>query len=121
MSLLMLLLGAYPRLCHADAASGARLFHTREGAHCVLCHQVGNTENKSMGNIGPHLHGISLRRDRAFLRQIIIDARQYYPDTVMPPYGLADVGKRVAAAYQGKAVLDAASIEHLLDYLMSLK
>lgn len=100
-------------------AEGAATFVSREGGHCVLCHGIDGLEAEFQGNVGPDLTAIGDRLTPSQIRLRIVDARQIWPDTVMPSYyrtgGLRQVGK----AFEGQPALTAGQIEDLVAYLSS--
>lgn len=70
----------------ADAVTqGGCVVLNRKKGNCMACHQIAGT---SFGNIAPPLVSMKQRfPDKAKLRAQISDARQFNPDTVMPPFG----------------------------------
>lgn len=86
----------------AEESGQALAFATRKG-NCLACHHIeGGTQ---MGDIGPPLANLRQRfPDRAALRARIFDARQYNPDTLMPPFG-------------ANGILTAEEIERVIDFL----
>lgn len=73
-------------LKNADAVTqgGCVVINRRKG-NCMACHQIAGI---SSGNIAPPLVAMQQRfPDKAKLRAQINDARQFNPDTVMPPFG----------------------------------
>lgn len=70
----------------ADAITqgGCVVINRRKG-NCMACHQIAGA---SSGNIAPPLVSMKQRfPDKAKLRAQINDAREFNPDTVMPPFG----------------------------------
>ena len=77
-------------------------FATAKG-NCLACHHIeGGTQ---MGDVGPPLGDMRRRfPERAALRAQIFDARQYNPDTLMPPFG-------------ANGILTPDEIERVIDFL----
>ncbi len=70
-----------------DPKKGKQLVETRKrGGGCLACHILPDAALP--GNVGPSLSLIGLwGRSDAHLFNYIYDARQFYPNTVMPPWG----------------------------------
>lgn len=71
---------------NADSATqGACLVVNRRKGNCTACHQIAGIPS---GNIAPPLVAMKQRfPDKARLRAQISDAREFNPNTVMPPFG----------------------------------
>jgi sulfur-oxidizing protein SoxX len=65
------------------------------------------------GAIGPALDGVGAKYDDAQVRQVLIEPRALFPDTIMPSY--------YAAAGGSASVLTAAEVEDLIAFLRTLK
>jgi sulfur-oxidizing protein SoxX len=104
-----------------DPSAGQAVFTERNQGHCVLCHQVQSLDAPFQGNIGPDLSGVGARLSQAQIRYRIIDASRLNPATTMPAYYRVSGLRQVAAEYEGKTVLSASQIEHLVAYLGSLR
>ncbi len=102
-----------------DAARGERIFATREGGHCVLCHAVPGAAQA--GNVGPALAGVGRRLDAGQLRLRIVDITQVNPQAVMPAFHRTTGLNRVVADRAGKPLLDAQQVEDLVAYLKGLQ
>ena len=105
----------------ADAAHGEALFVSRDGGHCVLCHQVAGLDAEFQGDVGPALTGIGARLSPGQLRLRVVDYEQVQPDVLMPSYYRIHDLYQVSNAYEGKPVLSAEDVEHVVAYLSSLK
>jgi L-cysteine S-thiosulfotransferase len=88
---------------------GRWLAHEVAKGNCLACHQMpGDPGANSLANIGPPLLTMAQRfPDRTRLREQILDARRFNPETVMPPFGT-------------HRILTAEEIELVLDYLYTL-
>lgn len=100
---------------------GERIFSDREKGHCLLCHRLVGNPEPFQGTIAPPLDGIGSRLDPAEIRFRIVDISRLLPDTIMPAYYRTEGLSQVATAYQGKPVLTAQEIEHLVAYLAAQK
>jgi sulfur-oxidizing protein SoxX len=104
-----------------DATRGKALFLAHEDANCVLCHGVSDSSVRFAGNIGPSLDGVGSRLDAAQLRLRVADDRRVNPSTIMPSYYRSEGLDRVAAEYRGRTILDAAQIEDIVAWLVTLR
>jgi sulfur-oxidizing protein SoxX len=102
-----------------DPVRGREVFVSREGGHCVLCHQVAGFA--TAGNVGPALDGIGTRLTAAELRLRVADITKVYPDSVMPTFHRTEGMTRVARAFEGKPVLDAKQVEDVVAWLGTLR
>ena len=70
------------------AEQGLKIIASRELGNCISCHSLaGLKEAGRQGNFGPPLDGVGARYSAERLRQWVVDARQFKPDTLMPPFG----------------------------------
>ncbi|WP_340692907.1 sulfur oxidation c-type cytochrome SoxX [Hyphomonas sp.] len=104
-----------------DAAHGKALFVSRDGGHCVLCHQVAGLEAEFQGDVGPALTGIGSRLSPGQLRLRVVDYEQVRPGVLMPSYYRTHDLYQVSNAHEGEPVLSAEDVEDLIAYLSSLK
>lgn len=102
-----------------DAARGREVFVAREGGHCVLCHRVPGVA--VAGDVGPALDGVGSRLSPGEIRYRIVDITRVNPQAVMPAFHRTEGLARVAPAYAGRPVLDAAQVEDLVAFLGSLR
>ena len=77
-------------------------------------------EERFQGNLGPDLAGVGRRWNAAQLRQRLVDARQFNPDSIMPAYHRTDGLTRVARAWEDKPLFTAQQIEDVVAYLVTL-
>jgi L-cysteine S-thiosulfotransferase len=69
--------------------TGRVIAHDRNKGNCLACHSMP-TDPKAItsADIGPPLIGMKERYpDRQRLRGVIWNAMDFFPDTVMPPFG----------------------------------
>lgn len=98
-----------------DPDRGREVLISQQKGDCLSCHQVGALASiPDQGGIGPTLDGIGSRYNDGQLRQIIVNPKAYFPNTIMPSYYKSEGG---AAA----SVLTAAEIEDLVSYIKTLK
>jgi len=102
-----------------DATRGSKLFVSREGGHCILCHAIPGAP--VAGNIGPPLNGVGARLHAAQLRRRVVDITVIRPDTTMPAFHRVEGLQRVAAEYRGKPALSAQDVEDIVAYLSTLR
>ncbi|TFW13323.1 sulfur oxidation c-type cytochrome SoxX [Duganella callida] len=112
-----LLAGAAP----GDAARGRAIVANRQVGLCLLCHTGPIPEERFQGNLAPDLQGAGARWSAAQLRLRIVDAGHFNPSSIMPSYYRTEGLNRVAAAYQGKTILDAQQIEDVVAWLQTLR
>ena len=98
--------------------------------NCVACHQV--TELLEVfpfhGEVGPSLDYVGERWTEADLRGILVNAKNVFPDTMMPAFYKVDGFNRLGDGFTGKALegpasplLTAQQIEDVIAYLMTLQ
>ncbi len=104
-----------------DAVRGRALIVERDAANCVLCHAVTDAAVRYSGNVGPSLDGVASRLTVAQLRLRIADNLRVNPASIMPGYYRTEGLDRVANAYRGKPILDAAQVEDIVAYLATLR
>ncbi|MEQ3747121.1 MAG: sulfur oxidation c-type cytochrome SoxX [Henriciella sp.] len=100
---------------------GQTLFNAREAGHCVLCHQVADSDRPFQGNLGPDLTLVGDRLSAGQLRLRIADYDQFKPGTVMPSYYRTHDLYQVGEAFQNAPILTAQEVEDLVAYLAGLK
>ncbi len=103
-----------------DSARGRALLVSRE-SNCILCHAAPETGERFFGNLGPPLSGVGTRLTAAQMRLRIVDPLFFNEESIMPAYYRVDGLNRVAETYRGLPVLNAAQIEDVIAYLLTLK
>ncbi len=106
-----------------------KVLMNRGAGNCIACHQVTALEDLPFhGDIGPSLDGVADRWEEADLRGLVANAKNYFPDTMMPGFYKYTGFIRVGDAYTGKAGIDPAEplltaqdIEDVVAFLMTLK
>ena len=104
-----------------DPARGRQIVEDRQLGDCLLCHAGPFPAPHLQGSIGPPLGGVGSRLTPGQIRLRLIDARKLNPETVMPPYYVADGLTRVARQWQGKPALTAQQIEDVVAFLATLR
>jgi sulfur-oxidizing protein SoxX len=109
---------------------GAKVLASRALGNCVACHVVSAMPNVDFqGDVGPALDGTGSRWSEAELRGILVDAKQVFPETVMPAFYQDDTARfvRPGKAYTAgpadetfSTLLTAQQIEDVVAYLMTL-
>jgi L-cysteine S-thiosulfotransferase len=95
-----------------DAERGREVLVNRQKGDCLSCHKVSTLAGAAgQGAIGPVLDGVGAKYSDAQVRQVLIEPKALFPDTIMPSY--------YAAA--GGSVLTAAEVEDLIAFLRTLK
>jgi sulfur-oxidizing protein SoxX len=111
-----------------DPAEGRKIMNKGAG-NCIACHAVSDlAEFPFHGEVGPELDGVADRWTEAELRGIISNAKEMFPETVMPSFYRTTGFVRPGNAYTGKAaegaldpLLTAQQVEDVVAYLMTLK
>ncbi len=104
-----------------DAAKGERLIMDRHRSLCVLCHMGPFPEPHLQGNLAPDLTGVGARLSESQIRLRVVDMKALNPSSLMPSYLKISDTPETASAWRGKSILDAAEIEDIVAYLVTLK
>jgi L-cysteine S-thiosulfotransferase len=98
-----------------DAERGRDVLANRQKGDCLSCHKLSALSSVGgQGGIGPALDGIASKYNDGQLRQVLMEPKAYFPDTIMPSY-YRPPGSAEAS------VLTAAEIEDLVAYMTTLK
>jgi sulfur-oxidizing protein SoxX len=112
-----------------DPAEGMKVFTSRATGNCVACHSITELLDVAdwHGDVGPMLDGTGARWDEAELRGILVDAKKWWPDTMMFAFYRRDGYTRPGEGFTGNApkeqlttLLTAQQIEDVIAYLMTL-
>ncbi|KCZ94121.1 sulfur oxidation c-type cytochrome SoxX [Hyphomonas johnsonii] len=104
-----------------DAGAGADIFVSRDGGHCILCHQVDGLDAPFQGDVGPALTGVGSRLSPGQIRLRIVDYEVFRPGVLMPSYYRTHALYQVSDTNAGQPILPAQSVEDLVAYLSTLK
>ena len=114
-----------------DPAAGREVMTTRGLGNCIACHQVTELDEFPFhGEVGPSLDGVGDRWTEADLRGIVVNAKQVFPDTIMPAFYKSSGFIRAGDGFTGKAapdpddlppLLTAQQVEDVVAYLLTLK
>lgn len=105
-----------------DPAAGREVFINRKQGNCLACHVNSEiTEQQFHGEVGPPLDGVAERWSEAELRGIVTNAKQMFPDTIMPAFYIDSGYDRPLKSFEGKPILTAQQAEDVVAYLMTLK
>ncbi len=105
-----------------DPGRGRLVAINRRKGNCLACHKISKLSDQPFhGEIGPSLDGIARRYQESQLRQLVIDARKFFPQTVMPPFYVREGLYRVATKHQGKSILTAQEVEDVVAFLKTLR
>lgn len=109
---------------------GETLIVNREKGNCLSCHVVDEFHEKAkknpdiygnMGEIGPSLDGVATRFKESQLRLILVNAKEVFPETIMPAFYRVKGFTRVDDNFIDKPIMSAQDIEDILSFLMKLK
>ncbi len=111
-----------------DPAEGRKIMNKGAG-NCIACHAVSDlAELPFHGEIGPILDGAGDRWSEAELRGIVANAKEMFPDSMMPSFYRTTGFVRPGNAFTGKAaegeldpLLTAQQVEDVVAYLLTLK
>ncbi len=112
-----------------DAARGEDLIAARKKGNCFACHEIGSLMAKAatnpkkyadMGQIAPRLDGVATRYTKGELRMLLVDAKQVFPETIMPAFMRKEGLHRVRKQFKGKTILNPQEIEDILAFLVTL-
>ncbi len=103
-----------------NANKGKVIFKSRK-TNCLSCHNAPLPEEKFQGNFGPSLLGVGSRYSKEEIRIRLINAKILNPNSIMPSYFKILDYPRTPKKYLGKTILEVEEVEHLVEYLYSLK
>ena len=105
-----------------DPQKGRLVMINADKGNCIACHRIAALSGEpSHGDLGPTLNGVALRYTEAQLRQLLINSKIFFPNTVMPGFHTVDGLERVPAAYAGQPILSAAEVEDVVAFLKTLR
>lgn len=105
-----------------DPVAGRKVVAARNLGNCIACHAISAMKNEQFhGDYGPSLDGVATRYNEAQLRMLLTDAKQIFPDTVMPSFHKNTGFTRVRAQFEGKPILTAQQVEDVVAFLKTFK
>lgn len=105
-----------------DPQKGRLVMINPEKGNCIACHRVAALSSEpTHGDLGPTLNSVAARYTEAQLRQLIINAKTFFPNTIMPGFHVTDGLERVPAALAGQPILSAAEVEDVVAFLKTLR
>ncbi len=97
-----------------NADRGREVLVSRQKGDCLSCHKINALSSiADQGGIGPALDGLASKYNDGQLRQVLLEPKAYFPETIMPSY--------YRGAGAADSVLTAAEIEDLVAFLKTLK
>ncbi len=105
-----------------DPARGRLVIVDKQKGNCLACHRVpALSEEPAHGDVGPNLNGVGGRFTEAQLRQIIVDPKVLYPDTVMPAFHTTPEFQRVPPSLTAQTLLAPGDVEDVIAFLKDLR
>ena len=104
-----------------DAAKGKKTAISRKKGNCLACHKMPIPEQSFHGEVGPDLAGVASRYNEGELRLRLVDSKILNESTIMPAFYMSEGFHRPLKKFVGKSILNAAEIEDVLAYLLTLK
>lgn len=105
-----------------DPAMGRKVFMDRKLGNCLACHENADMpEQPFHGEVGPMLDGVGDRWSQADLRGIVSNAKEMFPETIMPGFYVDAGFNRTLSKFDGKSILTAQQVEDVVAYLLTLK
>jgi sulfur-oxidizing protein SoxX len=105
-----------------DPRKGRTVMISADKGNCLACHRVAALSSEpNHGDLGPTLNGVGLRYSEAQLRQLMIDPKTFWQNTIMPAFHVTDGLDRVPPALAGRPILSAAEIEDVVAFLKTLR
>ncbi len=109
-----------PDIQNGNPVIGKNIFKSRR-VNCLSCHEAPIEEERFQGNFGPSLLGIGSKYTKSEIRMRVINSKLINPETIMPSYFEKIKYPRTPKKFLGKTILKAEEVEHLVEYLYSLK
>ena len=103
-----------------NSLTGRNIFKSRK-VNCLSCHEAPMPEERFQGNFGPSLIGVGSKYTKEEIRMRVIDSKLINPDSIMPSYFKEIKYPRTPENFLGKTILKAEEVEHIVEYLYSLK
>jgi sulfur-oxidizing protein SoxX len=105
-----------------DPQRGRMAMINPDKGNCIACHRIAALSGEpAHGDLGPTLNSIASRYTEGQLRQLVINARTFFPNTVMPAFHVTEDLDRVSPAFAGQPILSAAEVEDVVAFLKTLR
>jgi L-cysteine S-thiosulfotransferase len=105
-----------------DPQKGRKAMISPDKGNCLACHRVAALSSEpSHGDLGPTLNGVGLRYSEAQLRQVVIDPKTFWQNTIMPAFHVTAGLDRVPPSLAGQPILSAAEVEDVVAFLKTLR
>lgn len=105
-----------------DPSRGRDVIVAQEKGNCLACHATASLSDiPHHGNLGPSLNGVGSRYTESQLRQLIVDAKTMFPETVMPAFHVPANLPRVPEVFAAKTILTPSEVEDVIAFLKNLK
>ncbi len=113
-----------------DMVAGEKVMINKKKGNCLACHVISKWKVKAetaakkyadMGHLAPPLDGAAGRYTEGELRMLVVNAKQAFPDTIMPGFYRNEKLTRVMGKFKGKTVISAQDVENILSVLVTLK
>lgn len=107
---------------NGNPGKGRQVMIDRKRGNCLACHRISSMSDQPFhGDLGPSLDRVALRYSEPQLRQMMVDARAYFPKTIMPPFFEKKGMHRVRKKNQNKTILSGQEIEDVVAFLNTLR
>lgn len=97
-----------------DPVRGRQTLIDKSKGDCLSCHKLATVDEPDQGEVGPPLDGVGSRYSEGQLRQMLVDPKAIFPDTIMPSFHTPDLPPEAS-------LLTASEVEDLVAFLKSLK
>lgn len=105
-----------------DPARGREYVASRSLGNCLACHRISALDEEPFhGDVGPSLDGAGTRWQEGHLRALVVNAKSFFPTTVMPAYYRTSGLNRVRDDVAGQPILKAQQVEDVIAFLKTLK
>tara|TARA_A100000164_G_C21295779_1_gene491039 strand:+ start:64 stop:510 length:447 start_codon:yes stop_codon:yes gene_type:complete len=99
---------------------GKEIFISRK-VNCLSCHSAPIPEEKFHGNFGPSLNGIGRKLSKEEIRIRLINFKIISENSIMPSYFKRLDYPRIPDHLINSTILSVEEVEHLVEYLYSVK
>lgn len=105
-----------------DPQKGRAVMIDPDKGNCIACHRIAALSSEpSHGDLGPSLNGAGSRYNEAQLRQLVVNPKVLFRNTIMPSFHMTGGLDRVPAAFANQPILSAAEVEDVVAFLKTLR